>query len=164
VEWQGADVAMPTTHAVDEGHAAGARDAGTTAGALAKLPGRGDGSQKPYPRVVKLLGAAERGAWRQRREWKERGDAAMVSGAFLPSRGRPCWPRSLPGSHTRSCHDVEDGKSPGQVGSDYQKAVECYESALGAVLQVGTWTDRSGRGALAIKWPRQPRSKVKQVC
>jgi hypothetical protein len=95
VEWQGADVAMPTTHAVDEGHAAGARDAGTTAGALAKLPGRGDGSQKPYPRVVKLLGAAERGAWRQRREWKERGDAAMVSGAFLPSRGRPCWPLEI---------------------------------------------------------------------
>ena len=59
----------------------------------------GVGPKGGYPRIVKLLSAVERGAWRTRREMKERGDAAM---AVL----------------------------------DYRKAVECYEQALGAVLQV----------------------------
>ena len=58
---------MPTTHAVDDGHAAGSREAGTTAVTLARMPTRSDGSgvgpQGGYPRIVKLLSAAERGAW-----------------------------------------------------------------------------------------------------
>ena len=40
----GADAAMPTTHAVDDGHAAGGREAGTTAITLARMPARSDGS------------------------------------------------------------------------------------------------------------------------
>ena len=76
----GAEVSLVTAQPIaDENVSSGVREAGTTAATLARFPSEGG---KGHTRVVKLLSAAERGAFRLRREHKERGDAAMVASDF----------------------------------------------------------------------------------
>ena len=81
----GAEATLTTTLPVDDERLpSGVRDAGTTASTLARFPGGegGSGKAKSHPRIVKLLSAAERGAFRLRREYKELGDAAMAASDF----------------------------------------------------------------------------------